>query len=110
MLIYVMIAIHKQLTTMDILTLLKALRKKFRRKAQHKLYVYKSILEMQNAALRKLVRVTIKQDAIRKIRNSHDPSNVICSLSKENLHLLQSAGHNLSLCKKYKRYYKLLNY
>tara|TARA_Y100001973_G_scaffold36179_1_gene54477 strand:- start:1129 stop:1446 length:318 start_codon:yes stop_codon:yes gene_type:complete len=105
-----MIAIHKQLTTMDILTSLKALRKKFRRKAQHKIYVYNSMLEMQNAAMRKLVRVTIKQDAIRKIRKSHDPSNVICSLSKENLHLLQSAGHNLSLCKKYKRYYKLLNY
>ena len=95
---------------MDILTFLKTFRKKFKRKAQHKLYVYKSILEMQNAAMRKLVRVSVKEDAIRKIRNANKSTHVICSLSKENLHLLQSASHNLSLCRKYKRRYKLLNY
>jgi len=69
---------------MDTLTFLKTFRKKFKRKAQHKIYVYKSMLEMQNAAMRKLVRVSVKQDAIRKIRNANKSTLVTTYLYVEN--------------------------
>lgn len=81
---------------------------KMRRKRQHKNFIYDSIIYYHNQALKSLAKISHNPHPIEKIRKSPKKPFVICRMSQEDLHLLQSAKKKFALCNKYKAYYKLL--
>ena len=83
--------------------------RRFRRRRLHKAYVYDTMLQLRNEAVRLLISVNSGDD-IQKVRDSRDKAFVICRMTKGDLYLLKEAKRKFSLAHKYKKRLQLLNF
>lgn len=83
--------------------------RRFRRKKLHRAFVYDSMLEQRNQAVRLLISFDPDTD-VEVIRRSTRKPYFICRVPQGDLYLLKEAKRKFSLAKKYRRRLKLLNF
>lgn len=83
--------------------------RRFRRKKLHRTYVYDSMLEQRNQAVRLLISFDPDTD-VEVIRRSTRKPYLICRVPQGDLYLLKEAKRKFSLAKKYRRRLQLLNF
>lgn len=87
----------------------KTLLRRIRRKKLHRTYVYDSMLEQRNQAVRLLISIDPNTD-VEVIRRSTRKSYLICRVPQGDIYLLKEAKKKFSLARKYKRRLQLLNF
>ena len=90
-------------------TPLKTFLRRIRRKKLHKSFVYDSMLEQRNQAVRLLISFDPDKD-VEVIRRSTRKPYLICRVHQGDLYLLKEAKKKFSLAKKYRRRLQLLNF
>jgi|TARA_B100001094_G_scaffold205667_1_gene199563 hypothetical protein len=83
--------------------------RRLRRKKRHKAFVYDSMLEQRNQAIRLLLSIDPHTD-VEVIRRSTIKPYLICRVPKGDLYLLKEAKRKFLLATKYKRRLLLLNF
>ena len=83
--------------------------RRFRRKKLHRAFVYDSMLEQRNQAVRLLISFDPDTD-VEVIRRSTRKPYLICRVPQGDLYLLKEAKRKFSLAKKHRRRLQLLNF
>jgi hypothetical protein len=83
--------------------------RRLRRKRRHKNFVYDSMLEQRNQAVRLLISLDPSEN-VEVIRRSSRKPYLICRIPQGDLYLLKEAKRKFALAKKYRRRLQLLNF
>tara|TARA_B100001059_G_C17771855_1_gene548921 strand:- start:169 stop:456 length:288 start_codon:yes stop_codon:yes gene_type:complete len=83
--------------------------RQLRRKKRHKSFVYDSMLEQRNQAVRLLISFDSEKD-VQVIRKSSREPYLVCRIPQGDLYLLKEAKKKFALAKKYRRRLQLLNF
>ena len=83
--------------------------RRIRRKKLHKSFVYDSMLEQRNQAVRLLISFDPDSN-VEVIRRSTRKPYLICRVPQGDLYLLKEAKKKFALAKKYRRRLQLLNF